>query len=238
MTATALPASRTRRLGLLGTTIGKKLVVAVTGLGWIGFVFGHMIGNLKMFLGPTHLNEYGEWLRSLGEPAFPRTVVLWVARSGLIAMFFAHVALVYLLAVRNRRSRPVRYSKAGKIQADPASLMMKWGGVTIFAFIFFHLAHFTWGVVPGEKFNRGDPYGNVTNAFYHRPVIGIIYLVAMIALAGHIYHGFWSTMQTLGLNRKRFDRLFRAIAWGLVLVIVGGNVAIIAGATFLQNPGT
>jgi succinate dehydrogenase / fumarate reductase cytochrome b subunit len=237
MTATALTGSRSRRLGLIGTTIGKKVVVAVTGLGWIGFVFVHMIGNLKLFLGPSHLNTYGEWLRTIGEPALPRTVLLWIMRSGLIAMFFGHVVLVYLLTVRNRKSRPVRYAKTGRIQADPAAKMMRWGGVTILAFLFFHLAHFTWGVVPGERFQRGDPYGNVTNAFYHRPVIGLIYLVAMVALAGHLYHGFWSTMQTLGLNRERFDRLFRILSWALVVSVVGGNVAIIIGATFINSPG-
>lgn len=238
MTATALPGSRARRLGLLGTTIGKKFVVAVTGLGWIGFVLVHMVGNLKIFLGPGPLNTYGEWLREMGEPAFPRTVLLWIMRSGLIVLFVAHVVLVYLLALRNRRSRPVRYAKPGRIQADPASLMMKWGGVTILLFLVFHLAHFTWGVLPTERFQRGDPYGNVTSAFYHRPLMGLIYLVAMVALAGHVYHGFWSTMQTLGVNRKRFDRIFRAVSWGLVVVIIGGNIAIILGATFIQQPGT
>ena len=237
MTATALPASRARRAGLLATTIGKKLVVAVTGLGWIGFVFFHMLGNLKLFLGPDDFNHYGEWLRELGEPVFPRTVLLWIFRTGLAAMFIAHVALITVLAVRNRRSRPERYGKSGRKAADPASLSMKWGGLTILLFLVFHLAHFTWGVVPGERFERGDVWGNVTNAFYQRPWMGLIYLVAMVALAAHIYHGFWSTMQTLGFNRRRFDRLFRAIAVTLAVVIVGGNVLIILGATFIEGPG-
>ena len=237
MTATALAGTRTRRAGLLATTIGKKLVVAVTGLGWIGFVFVHMVGNLKLFLGPEDFNHYGEWLRELGEPALPHTVLLWIARTGLAAMFVAHVVLITVLAVRNRRSRPERYGKPGRIQADPASVSMKWGGAAILLFIVFHLAHFTWGIVPGERFERGDTWGNMTNAFYHRPIIGLIYLIAMVALAGHIYHGFWSTMQTLGFNRARFDRLFRWIGIGLATVIVGGNVLIILGATFIEGPG-
>jgi succinate dehydrogenase / fumarate reductase cytochrome b subunit len=165
-------------------------------------------------------------------------MLLWIGRTGLIAMFVAHVVLVYVLARRNRQSRPIRYKKNGTIAANPASLMMKWGGVTILAFILFHLAHFTWGVVPGERFQRGDTYGNMTNAFYHRPLIGLIYLIAMVALAGHIYHGFWSTMQTLGFNRRRFDKAFRLISWALVVIIVGGNVAIILGATLIAHPGT
>jgi succinate dehydrogenase / fumarate reductase cytochrome b subunit len=245
MTAAAVPVGRSRRFGLWSTTIGKKLVVAITGLGWIGFVFVHMIGNLKLFLGPEGgrygqrpaLNVYGEWLRDLGTPAFPRTMVLWFLRFGLIAMFVGHVVLVAILSYRNRGARPERYAKTAHVQANPASLMMKWGGVTILAFLIFHLAHFTWGVSPDIKFHRGDPYANMTSAFYHRPWMGAIYLVAMVALAGHLYHGIYSTAQTLGINRARWESLIRRIATGTSALIVGGNVLIILGATLLKTPG-
>jgi len=244
MTATAVRAGRSRRFGLWSTTIGKKLVVAVTGLGWIGFVFFHMIGNLKLFLGAEGhgnqtpaLNVYGEWLRDLGTPALPRTMLLWFLRFGLIAMFIGHVVLVAILSYRNRAARPTRYAKTAHVQANPASLMMKWGGVTILAFLAFHLAQFTWGVSPDITYRRGDPYTNVTSAFYHRPWMGAIYLVAMVALGGHLYHGVYSTAQTLGINRARRERLIRRIAAGVAGVIVGGNVLIILGATFLAHPG-
>ncbi|MDQ6839005.1 MAG: succinate dehydrogenase cytochrome b subunit [Actinomycetota bacterium] len=244
MTATAVRAGRSRRFGLWSTTIGKKLLVAVTGLGWIGFVLVHMIGNLKLFLGAEGhgdrtpaLNVYSEWLRDLGTPALPRTMLLWFLRFGLIAMFFGHVALVAILSYRNRAARPVRYARTAHVQANPASLMMKWGGVTILAFLFFHLAQFTWGVSPDIRFRRGDPYGNVTQAFYHRPWMGAVYLVAMVALAGHLYHGVYSTAQTLGVNRARWERLVRRTAIGAAAVIAGGNVVIIVGATFLAHPG-
>jgi succinate dehydrogenase / fumarate reductase cytochrome b subunit len=236
MTATALPATRARRLGLWSTTIGKKLLVAITGLGWIGFVFAHMVGNLKYFLGGKHYDEYGEFLRRMGEPVFPRTVLLWLLRTGLIVAFFAHVGIVYVLAKRNRESRPGRYAKTAHIQANPASLMMKWGGITILLFLLFHLAQFTWGNSHTIAYTRGDPYGNMGRAFYHRYWMGLIYLAAMVALAGHIYHGFWSTMQTLGFNRRRWDGLFRRTATALAAVIVGGNVLIILGATFIAHP--
>lgn len=244
VTATAVQTRRISRFGLLSTTIGKKLVVAVTGLGWIGFVFVHMVGNLKLFLGPeghgNHqpaMNVYGEWLRDLGAPAFPRTMILWFLRVGLIAMFVGHVVLVAVLSYRNRAARPQRYEKTAHVQANPASLMMKWGGVTILAFLLFHLAQFTWGVSPDIKFRRGDPYANVTAAFYHRPWMGAIYLVAMVALAGHLYHGIYSTAQTLGVNRARWEATIRRIATAVAAVIVGGNVLIIVGATFLNQPG-
>jgi len=244
VTATAVRAGRSRRFGLWSTTIGKKLLVAVTGLGWIGFVFVHMVGNLKLFLGPEGhgdstpaLNVYGEWLRELGTPAFPRTVLLWLLRFGLLAMFVIHVVLVAVLAYRNRAARPKRYAKTAHVQANPASLMMKWGGVTILAFLVFHLAHFTWGVSPDIEFRRGDPYTNMTEAFYHRPWMGAIYLVAMVALAGHLYHGVYSTAQTLGLNQARREGLIRRIAAGVAAVTVGGNVLIILGATLIETPG-
>jgi len=231
-------------LGLWSTTIGKKLLVAVTGVGWIGFVFVHMIGNLKLFLGPEGhgdqtpaLNVYGEWLRDLGTPALPRTMVLWFLRFGLMAMFVVHVVLVIVLSYRNRSARPHRYAKTAHVQANPASLMMKWGGATIFTFLFFHLAQLTWGVSPDIKFRRGDPYSNLTQAFYHRPWMGAIYLVAMVALAGHLYHGIYSTAQTLGINRARWEGVIRRIATGVTAVVVGGNVLIILGATFVSNPG-
>ncbi len=216
----------------------------MTGLGWIGFVFVHMIGNLKLFLGPEGhgenrpaLDVYGEWLRQLGTPALPRTMLLWFLRFGLITMFIAHVVIVALLSWRNRAARPQRYAKTAHVQANPASLMMKWGGVTILAFLIFHLAQFTWGVSPDIEFRRGEPYRNLTQAFYHRPWMGAIYLLAMVALAGHLYHGVYSTAQTLGLNRARWERLVRRIATGTAAVIVAGNVLIILGATFLRTPG-
>ncbi|MEO5679839.1 MAG: succinate dehydrogenase cytochrome b subunit [Acidimicrobiales bacterium] len=244
MATTVVPTRPTRRRGLWSTTIGRKLLVAVTGLGWIGFVFVHMIGNLKLFLGAEGhgdkrpaLDVYGEWLRTLGTPALPRTMLLWFLRFGLITMFFGHVVLVALLSWRNRAARPQRYAKTAHVQANPASLMMKWGGVTILAFLAFHLAHFTWGVSPDIEFRRGEPYSNVTQAFYHRPWMGAIYLVAMVALAGHLYHGVYSTAQTLGFNRVRWERLVRRIATGTAAVIAGGNVVIILGATFLKAPG-
>jgi succinate dehydrogenase / fumarate reductase cytochrome b subunit len=245
VTATAVRAGRSRRLGLWSTTIGKKLLVAVTGLGWIGFVLVHMIGNLKLFLGPEGgrygrtpaLNVYSEWLRDLGTPALPRTMLLWFLRFGLIVLFVGHVVLVAALSYRNRAARPQRYAKTAHVQANPASLMMKWGGVTILAFLLFHLAQFTWGATPDIRFGRGDPYGNVTRAFYHRPWMSALYLVAMVALAGHLYHGIYSTAQTLGINRARWERPIRRLATTVAAVIVAGNVLIILGATLLSQPG-
>jgi len=240
MTATALQRPR-RRAAVLGSTIGNKLVVAATGLGWVGFVFAHMIGNLKIFLGPVHFNEYGEFLRDMGEPVFPRSMLLWILRLGLIAAFVGHVVLTFKLALRSRASRKSRYAKTATVTANRASLTMRWGGIALFLFIFVHLAHLTWGIIPlgnGQDYRRGDVYGNVTNAFYHQPWWTILYIIPMLALALHLYHGVWSTMQTLGVNRKRFDKGIKALAVGVAVVCAGGNIAIVLGATFIRQLGT
>ncbi len=244
MTAAVATPPKRNALPVLGTTIGKKLIVAVTGLGWIGFVVGHMVGNLKIFLGPKHLDEYGDFLRTVGEPIFPRSVVLWIFRIGLIAMFVAHVGLTFKLSLQNRASRKDRYATTKTIQASWASKSMRWGGITLFAFIFAHLAHFTWGIFGSwafggnASFTRGDPYGNVTNAFYHQPVFAILYIIPMVFLGLHMYHGVWSTMQTLGINRKRFDKGIRAVATGIAVITAGGNIVIVLGATFINHVGT
>lgn len=152
-------------------------------------------------------------------------------------MFVGHVVLVALLSYRNRGARPKRYTKTAHVQASPASLMMKWGGVTLLAFVIFHLAQFTWGVSPDIEFQRGDPYTNLTQAFYHRPWMGALYLVAMVALGGHLYHGISSTAQTLGLTRARWEPMIHRTATALTAVIVGGNVIVLLGATFVLAPG-
>lgn len=123
-----------------------------------------MIGNLKLFMGPEGhgdsrpaLNVYGEWLRDLGTPALPHSVLLWLLRFGLLTTFVVHVVLVAALSWRNRAARPQRYAKTAHVQANPASLMMKWGGVTILAFLLFHLAHFTWGCRPTSSSAGATP---------------------------------------------------------------------------------
>jgi succinate dehydrogenase / fumarate reductase cytochrome b subunit len=200
--------------------VGKKVAVAVTGLIGIGFVFAHMVGNLKVFLGRTAIDHYGEWLRELGEPALPRSTVLWLLRGVLIASVIIHVTLVTQLTLQSRRARPVRYEYSNPVRKTPAGRTMRWGGVTILLFLFWHLADFTWGPAnPG--FERGHVYRNVVASFDRVPVT-ILYLAAMFALGMHLYHGVWSTTQTLGLNQTRWDKSIRRGALALAVVIAGG----------------
>lgn len=216
MTATTVATATAKEPAAIRTTVGKKMLVAASGILFIGFVIAHMIGNLKIFLGSGPINRYGEWLRNMGEPAFPRTVILWALRTVLFIGLVVHVVLTIQLARRSRAAREVRYVHPGVVQANYASRTMRWGGLAIFLFLVFHLMDFTWGVHP--KFIRGDVYHNVVVGF-QRPVVTIVYLLAMVALGLHLYHGTWSTMQTLGVIRARLDKWIRGLALLLAIAI-------------------
>jgi succinate dehydrogenase / fumarate reductase cytochrome b subunit len=202
------------------TSVGKKVAVAATGIIGIGFVFAHMVGNLKIFLGEEAINHYGEFLRTMGEPIFPRTVLLWIMRLVLLAAVVIHVSLTYQLARQSRAARPVRYQqKIKNVQASYASRTMRWGGVAILLFVVFHLADLSWGAHP--DFVRGDVYHNAIIGF-HRWWVTAVYLVAMFALGMHLYHGTWSVTQTLGINQTRWNTTIRRFATALAVVIAGG----------------
>src|SRR5947209_6498302 len=148
MTATAVPTATAKEPAAIRTTIGMKMLVAASGILFIGFVFAHMIGNLKIFLGSGPINRYGEWLHDMGEPAFPRSTILWALRTLLFVGLVLHVGLTIYLARRSRAARATRYVHPGVVDANWASRTMRWGGLVIFLFVVFHLADFTWGVHP------------------------------------------------------------------------------------------
>jgi succinate dehydrogenase / fumarate reductase cytochrome b subunit len=229
VTAAAIVTAPTKEPAAIRTSVGKKMLVAASGILFIGFVLAHMVGNLKVFLGPEPINRYGEWLRDLGEPAFPRSTILWALRAVLFVGLCLHVGLTIQLARQSRSARQHRYAHPGVVQANYASRTMRWGGLVIFLFVIFHLMDFTWGVHP--DFIRGDVYHNVVNGFRRIPVT-IVYLIAMGALGMHLYHGTWSVFQTLGVNRKRWDKGIRALALALALLIPIGYAAVPVAVVF------
>jgi succinate dehydrogenase / fumarate reductase cytochrome b subunit len=216
-----------RRPGVVGfwqSAIGKKWAMGVSGIVLLAFVLGHMIGNLKVFLGKTHINAYAEWLRTIGEPALPRTVLLWGVRVALIAAFFVHIIAAYQLTRMNQRARPVKYqSQRDYVAANFASRTMRWTGIIIGLFVIFHLLDLTWGAA-NPHFVRGDPYDNMFASFQRVPV-AIVYIVANIALAIHIFHGAWSMFQSLGWNNPRWNIWRRYFAVAFAVVIGIGNVS-------------
>ena len=226
MTATAVPTATAKEPSAIRSTVGQKMLVAASGILFIGFVLAHMVGNLKIFLGAEAIDHYGEFLRDMGEPIFPRSVLLWGLRGLLFVGLILHVGLTVSLARRSRAARDVRYVHPNTVDANVASRTMRWGGLVILLFLIFHLADFTWGVHP--DFVRGAVYHNAVTGFTRIPVT-IIYLLAMVALGLHLYHGTWSTFQTLGVNRARWDKGIRTLALSLALLIpIGYSVVPVA----------
>jgi succinate dehydrogenase / fumarate reductase cytochrome b subunit len=214
---------------LYKTTIGKKVLVAVTGIIGIGFVLAHMLGNLHAFQGPNQINSYAEQLRNIGEPLVPRSLLLWLLRITIIVAVIVHVTVTAQLALRSRASRQARYSDTDIVQASYASRTMRWGGAAILAFLVFHLMDFTWGVHP--QYVRGDVYHNLVVGFRRWPVV-VVYMVAMLCLGMHLYHGTWSTFQTLGIIRARWRPFIRRLALTLALVISVGYSVVPLGVAF------
>jgi succinate dehydrogenase / fumarate reductase, cytochrome b subunit len=213
-------------LDLYSTAVGKKYVMAITGIIGIGYVVAHMIGNLKVYLGIVNgeydIDVYGEFLRDLLVPILPRTIALWILRSVLIVALALHLHAAYSLTVMNRRARPVKYqSKRDYVAADFAARTMRWTGIIVLLFLFFHLADLTWGWF-NPDFVRGAPYHNLDESLSRLPV-AILYVVANIALGIHLFHGTWSLFQSLGWNNPRFNRWRRGLATAIATIIVVGN---------------
>jgi succinate dehydrogenase / fumarate reductase cytochrome b subunit len=205
------------------SAMGKKYVMALSGIVGLSFIVVHAVGNLHVYEGAIRFTEYGEGLRDLGEPLVPRTLLLWVARLGLIAAFVVHVHAAYTLTWQNRKKRPVKYQSARNyIAADYASRTMIYTGTILLAFIAFHLADLTWGFA-NPDFVRGAITNNLTASLTRIPV-ALFYIIAMLALGLHIYHGTYSLFQTLGLNNDRFNVWRRYLAIGLTVVVVGINL--------------
>jgi succinate dehydrogenase / fumarate reductase cytochrome b subunit len=209
-------------LDFASTAVGKKWVMAASGLGLMGFVFAHMFGNLKMYLGRTQFDEYAESLRTMLHPIMPNTWVLWAMRIGLVVLFAVHILSAISLTRMNRRARPVRYqSPRDYIAANFASRTMRWTGIIVFLFLLFHLADLTWGTV-NPDFVRGDAYDNLVASF-ERPPVAALYVLANIALGIHLFHGGWSMFQSMGLNSPRYNTARGVFAAAFAVVVAGVN---------------
>jgi succinate dehydrogenase / fumarate reductase cytochrome b subunit len=204
------------------TAVGKKWVMALTGIGLMGFVFAHMVGNLKMFQGRESFDAYAEGLRDLLYPIAPHSFVLWLMRLGLILMFALHIHSAYSLTRMNATSRPTRYqSPRDYIAANFASRTMRWTGIIIGLYVLFHLADLTWGWA-NPDYVYGAAYDNLV-ASLERPWVAAIYIVANVALGIHLFHGAWSIFQSLGINSPRYNSARRTFAVSFAVVVAGVN---------------
>jgi succinate dehydrogenase / fumarate reductase cytochrome b subunit len=199
------------------STIGKKWVMAVTGIGLVLFVVVHMAGNLQVFLGANAFNDYAHKLQSLGP-------LLWIARSGLLTMAVLHIVSAIQLTAIARAARPADYVKRESQIATLASRTMRIGGVVVAAFIVFHILHFTTGQLH-PAFSKGGAYGNVVLGFKVWWVT-LFYLVAMSFLGLHLYHGVWSGFRTLGVAKPNPMPMERKLALGVAVIVWAGFIIV------------
>jgi succinate dehydrogenase / fumarate reductase cytochrome b subunit len=226
-----------RVVGFYQTSVGKKIAMAISGLILWGFVIVHMLGNLKVYMGPEAFNHYAEGLRTVGAPFFGRGQLLWIARIILLAAVGLHILAAAQLVLASRRARKNSYKRFDSLAFSFASRTMAWGGVTILAFVIYHLMHFTFGNVHPE-FIPGDAYHNFVTGFLSMPV-SLAYMVAMIPLGFHMYHGLWSTFQTLGANNPAYNKWRRPVAATIAVATIVANlsfpIAVLSGV--LQPAG-
>jgi succinate dehydrogenase / fumarate reductase cytochrome b subunit len=224
---TRLSASLAGILTLWSSSVGKKVVMAVTGVMFIGFVVVHMLGNLKIYKGEEAFNHYAVWLREAGTPFLLPEQGLWMARVVLLGAVILHILAAWQLARMSWTARPLGYLEKRSLAATYAARTMRWGGVILLLFIVYHILHLTFGAVgfaPGQ-FRHLSVYRNVIVGFSVLPV-SVFYIVAQIALGMHMQHGIWSLFQTCGVVTARGDRVYRTLSTVITLAVVAGNVSI------------
>jgi succinate dehydrogenase / fumarate reductase cytochrome b subunit len=215
-----------QELVFLESSIGRKVVMAVTGFILFAYVLLHLIGNLQVYVGPEALNHYAEFLHTMLHGAG-----IWIARGILLAAVVLHIWSATSLTLSSRRARPRGYQEQKWREATYASRTMRWSGVILFFFIVYHILHLTTGTL-NPSFIEGDVYHNFVAGFRVVPV-SIFYIIAMIFLGLHLRHGVWSMFQTLGVSHPRYIRIAHVGAWIFAALVVVGNIsfplAVLAG---------
>ena len=223
---------------LYRSLVGKKILAALTGLILFGFLIGHVAGNLKVFTGVAangvpHIDIYGHFLRTAGEPMVPAHFVLWAVRAVLLVSLVVHVVVVLQLAAINQQARPQGYAKTRFQASTFAARYMLVTGWILLAFIIFHILHFTTGTIVIGGFEEGRVYSNLSSSFANFP-IALVYALMMLVLSFHLYHGVWSLFQTLGWDNPDRNRMLRTFAVAITVLIAIGfasvPLAFMAGA--------
>jgi len=220
--ATPAPVRQPRRR----SSVALKILMAVTGILLVLFLFAHMAGNLKIFFGASTFDHYAHWLRTIGEPLLPRTWYLWLQRGGLTVAVIAHIAAATVLARRARAARPVRYAHRPKVQGSYAARTMRWGGVIILLFVIYHILDLTTGTL-NPVGDRQKPYANVVADFAPAHwYVTLFYTLAIVAIGFHLRHGIFSALRTLGQQTARGERIARLSALVLSVVLVAGYLSV------------
>jgi succinate dehydrogenase cytochrome b subunit len=218
MSSAAVDSQVNRAFRFYQATIGKKAVMAVTGVILFGFVIGHLVGNLQVFLGREPLDAYGAFLHHSTHG------LIWVLRLGLLAAVIAHIAASIQLTKTKMDARPVRYVKTDYSHSSYASRTMMWSGPIIAAFVIFHLMDLTWGNV-NPAFQEGHVYDNLIASFTRWPV-SLAYIFAVTLLSIHLYHGVYSMFQSLGVSHPKYTPAIQRLAKATAFLIWAGYVSI------------
>ena len=208
------------------SSVSLKLLMAVTGLLLVGFLFAHMAGNLKIFVGAESFDHYAHWLRTIGMPLLPESWYLWIQRAGLTVALIGHIAAATILARRARRARPVRYAHRPKVQGSYAARTMRWGGVIVLLFVIYHILDLTTGTL-NPIGDRAHPYANVVADFApDRWYVTLFYTLAVVAVGFHLRHGIFSAARTLGQQTPRGAFYANAVAVVLSVALVVGYLTV------------
>lgn len=210
------------------STIALKMLMAVSGLVFIGYLLAHMYGNLKVFAGHDAFNDYAHHLRTIGEPMLPHEGLLWVIRVVLIAALVAHVYAAVVLTRRAHAARSTKYVVKKNKGSSLSSRTMRWGGLALFLFIIWHLLNFTIGKVNPTGGPTDDPYDLLVDNFSPETwYISVVYFLALIALGFHLHHGVWSACQTLGFTNSARSRDRAKDAGLVVAIVIAGGFALV-----------
>lgn len=214
-----------RVVNLYQSSVGKKVVMAVTGAILFFFVLAHMLGNMKIYMGAEAFDEYAAFLREVGHPAFPHGSLLWFFRLALLAAVGLHLLSATQLYLVSKRARKTGYKLTEDLSFSYASRTMRWGGLILLAFVVYHIMHLTLGGAGHPDFQHGAAYANVVSGFRIWQV-SALYALCMLPLGLHIYHGLWSATQTLALQHRTIKAWRRPFALGVAGLIVAANLSI------------
>jgi succinate dehydrogenase / fumarate reductase, cytochrome b subunit len=204
--------------GFMASSVGRKVVMAVTGIILFGFVTVHMLGNLTAYMGSEAMNEYAKLLQTLVHGKG-----IWGFRLVMLVAVGLHAWAAVTLYFENKKARPVGY-RAQQLQAATwASRTMPWSGLVLAVFIIFHILHFTTGTVHPD-FIKGDAYHNFVTGL-QVPLVALFYVVAQLCLGFHMWHGVWSLTQTLGWSHPRYNVLRRRFAMVMAVLVAGVNIS-------------
>jgi succinate dehydrogenase / fumarate reductase cytochrome b subunit len=214
------------RVNKTSSTVSLKILMAVTGLLLVAFLFAHMAGNLKIFVGAESFDHYAHWLRTIGTPLLPEAWYLWIQRTVLTVALIGHVVAATILARRARQARPVRYAHRAKVQGSYAARTMRWGGLIVLLFVIYHILDLTTGTLNPVADPR-HPHANVVADFAPgRWYVTLFYTLAIVAVGLHLRHGIFSAVRTLGQQTPRGEFVAKRVSLALAVILVVGYLSV------------